>query len=305
MQTTFGTLGNYAGGWGPFKNLNSTTNPPKNENKTFFNDKNELITTDPQGRLIGYTTEENGVIEKNTLKYHGKSKNLSQAVKEIDKNSDGKAEKAIFVNFDTKGNKTSYGRKDFIYDNDDVLLRTVTKKFNTKGNLIEERCDNFGGGKDGYSPDGKPDTVIKYIYDAKGNLIEEHYDFKGSGSGLSQDGNTDWVTKYMYDAEGNLIEKHDDHEGSGKLGLSPDGKPDTVTKYMYDAKGNLIKERQDFEGGGINGNSPDCLDELVITMNYDENNKLANKTVERYDNGNLESASYYKINESGKLQRLP
>jgi serralysin len=70
--------------------------------------------------------------------------------------------------------------------------------------------------------DGKPDYIMTYTYDAKGQQISLTEDF-------NTDGQPDSIISSTYDGKGNITSQISDYNA--------DGKPDYIVTYTYALKG--------------------------------------------------------------------
>lgn len=133
--------------------------------------------------------------------------------------------------------------------------------FNEKGNFTERI----------YSKNGKIDSKQTYIYNDKGNIIEQkEYD---------SDGNLKLQTTYNYDDNGNKIEEN-----------TFGGYQTQKTTYKYDDKRREVESLITLSFQGINGSAElritkeyDQKGNIIEEKNYNNHNKLSSKGIYTYD----------------------
>ena len=133
--------------------------------------------------------------------------------------------------------------------------------FNEKGNFTERI----------YSKNGKIDSKQTYIYNDKGNIIEQkEYD---------SDGNLKLQTTYNYDDNGNKIEEN-----------TFGGYQTQKTTYKYDDKRREVESLLTLSFQGINGSAElritkeyDQKGNIIEEKNYNNHNKLSSKGIYTYD----------------------
>lgn len=133
--------------------------------------------------------------------------------------------------------------------------------FSEKGNFTERI----------YSKNGKIDSKQTYIYNDKGNIIEQkEYD---------SDGNLKLQTTYNYDDNGNKIEEN-----------TFGGYQTQKTTYKYDDKRREVESLITLSFQGINGSAElritkeyDQKGNIIEEKNYNNHNKLSSKGIYTYD----------------------
>ena len=122
-----------------------------------------------------------------------------------------------------------------------------------------------------YSKNGKIDSKQTYIYNDKGNIIEQkEYD---------SDGNLKLQTTYNYDDNGNKIEEN-----------TFGGYQTQKTTYKYDDKRREVESLITLSFQGINGSAElritkeyDQKGNIIEEKNYNNHNKLSSKGIYTYD----------------------
>ena len=140
-------------------------------------------------------------------------------------------------------------------------------EYDENGNVIKEVFDNKGGGHDGWSTDGIPESVKTFEYDTTGKIVKETQDRKGGGpDGKSADGTPDWIKTYEYNEYGVLVKETEIFQGE-----NPDAPPKMITTAEYD-NGHNTKRTIDLRGGGPDGKSADGIPDWTRTYEPEENN---------------------------------
>ena len=180
-------------------------------------------------------------------------------------------------------------------NNDGQFDEVVKYTYDAYGNLIKERRDD--------SDDGTVDYAVDYTYDASGNRIMETID-------SSNDGEIDSVHNYTYDDNGNMTKAALDLDNDGEIDfianriyradgnlvkeeidLSADGTIDSVIKYTYDSNGYLTREEHDFSNDGET--------DAVIYYTYDDNCYRIREEQDWDMDGNIDYFVYFTYDENG------
>ncbi|MDD5569887.1 MAG: hypothetical protein PHD97_01905 [Bacteroidales bacterium] len=196
---------------------------------------------------------------------------------------DGSEQTKIIYKYDNTGRKT----EEFRYSSSN-LNKHKKYIYDSKGNLIEETRLKY---------DGSIVYRIVFSYDTSGRKTEER---KSGGNDI-----VDKIDTYKYDEAGRLIEL---------INLVPAISMKIIYKYQYDNKGNLITEKK-FTGERLDYEYTSTFDEknrkikeiktypagdniYYVTYSYnindsiieetyfDKNDKLTNKKTFKYDNKN-------------------
>jgi YD repeat-containing protein len=203
--------------------------------------------------------------------------------------------------YDEKGNvtkfTTTYDTYEYTYDANGNMIKSVFKTenigggsteytYDANGNLIKSVREAYGSYMSG---------VCEYTYDTNGNLTKETSEFS--------DGRTEecYEREYVYDAKGNVIEESYngfvrkyiyDYDANGKIikKTTVDG---GVTEYTYDENGNEIKSvytTLDYEW---------LVPKVTVVKEhaYDQNGMLIKATY-----SSSESAVYAQRSASASLQ---
>jgi len=156
------------------------------------------------------------------------------------------------------------------------------KKFDGKGNMIEER---------NYKSDGSSLGKTTYKYDGKGNRIE--------GDRYGSDGRLWGKYTWKYDEKGNKIEE-DKYNSDG----SSDYKYTYTYTYKYDEKGNRIEEAKYSDGSLDYKYIYDEKGNKIEENEYNSDGNLYRKYTYKYDDkGNLIENAIY--NSNGIISTLP
>lgn len=195
--------------------------------------------------------------------------------------------------YNSKGKKTEEKK----FDEDSVLLGSITYRYDVSGNLVEEMHhspkDSSVTGKTvfRYDPNGNKDEEILYdedgniesklvlVYDAKGNNIESAM-YKGNGSLKSK-------TKCTFDAHGRKVES---------ILYDADGEIESKTIYKFDPSGNLVEESATDSDGNIKARAEykyDSAGNRIEVNKYKSENRLESREKSRYEGKNKVETSYY------------
>jgi hypothetical protein len=138
------------------------------------------------------------------------------------------------------------------------ISRVSVTEYNAAGAPTFRRADSDG--------DGKDDATQKWIYDARGNLIET---VGWNAAGVRTGGEV-----MAYDRDGRLIRREIDSDG--------DGDPETVVTFEYDLRGNKVAEYIDED---VDGKA-----EKVRRYSYDQQDRLVR---EEFQYHHLRNVTYH------------
>ena len=147
------------------------------------------------------------------------------------------------------------------YEYDDKKRKTVESSYNAAGDLIYKTIFGYEGNKLASKEtingkDNTSETVDKYIYDAKGNLVKE-YNFNNIDK-------IETLDEYTYDANNNQTSRV--YTKGGNM----------IAKVLqtYDAKNNLTSSK-------VMDNEGKVLDDKSYAYTYDEKGNWTKKTISK------------------------
>lgn len=149
------------------------------------------------------------------------------------------------------------------------------------GRVTRVTCDGGPGG-----PDGTPDSVVTYTYDAAGNVLTISSD--GEPPFEAPDGTPDSVMTYTYDDAG--------HRTRESLDSDANGTPDRVVTHEFDAGGHDVGMTRDQNGDGT--------PELTETRTYDASDRLTDETWDRDGDGVAEQTRHTSYDVDGRVSEV-
>ncbi|QCK15798.1 hypothetical protein [Mangrovivirga cuniculi] len=159
-------------------------------------------------------------------------------------------------------------------------IRPQAYYYDKDSNLIEfHRYDVFGfcasSSGDFFGTGGPKDCIEKYIYDKKGNLLEEQFFSKKNQ--LLNDPYNPAIIKYEYNSKGKLIKKS---QLNDRRELLEDIVEMAYTTYIYDSLGNLIETNSYNSKGELSGS---FYGASTIKRIYDNDNNMVEKRLLKPD----------------------
>lgn len=181
----------------------------------------------------------------------------------------------------------------------DAVINTITAKYDTAGNLVEQLCTSADGEvvwkstnayKNGLKVDAseydrKGNLRARTIYTYENNLLVDESSYDGEGALI-------WKTIYKYDENGRAVSVNE---------YNPDGSLSEKTEYNYTESGAIdsVGQFDAFAGKqtslvfryGANG----ALNEITT---YDSDKQVIKRTLLKYDaKGNVNKVSEYDVAE--------
>jgi hypothetical protein len=148
------------------------------------------------------------------------------------------------------------------YYGDQLAVQSVCEHDVQDGRLMRVTCDGGPGG-----PDGAPETVDDYTYDAAGNVLTVSSD--GEPPFEAPDGTPDSVMTYTYDDAGRRTRESLDSDANGTA--------DRIVTHEFDAGGHDVGLTRDQNGDGV--------PELTETRVYDASDRLTDETWDQDGDG--------------------
>jgi serralysin len=167
------------------------------------------------------------------------------------------------------------------YYGDQLAVQSVCVHDVQGDRLTRVTCDGGPGG-----PDGTPETVDDYTYDAAGNVLTISSD--GEPPFEAPDGTPDSVMTYTYDADG--------HRTGESLDSDANGMPDRVVTHEFDAGGHDVGLTRDQDGDGV--------PELTETRTYDASDRLTDETWDQDGDGVAEQTRHTTYDVDGRVTEV-
>jgi hypothetical protein len=167
------------------------------------------------------------------------------------------------------------------YYGDQLAVQSVCVHDVQGDRLTRVTCDGGPGG-----PDGAPETVDDYTYDAAGNVLTISSD--GEPPFEAPDGTPDSVMTYTYDDAG--------HRTRESLDSDANGTPDRVVTHEFDAGGHDVGLTRDQDGDGA--------PELTETRAYDASDRLTDETWDQDGDGVAEQTRHTTYDVDGRVTEV-
>jgi YD repeat-containing protein len=146
--------------------------------------------------------------------------------------------------------------------------------YDDAGRLVSRESDSSG--PQGAGPDGTPDQVERWTYDANGNMLS-----------YTRDGTPARVTTWSYDPTGNVT--------SEILDTDEDGDPERAERWTYDGNGSAVRYERDDEGDGVAN--------LTAVSKYDDDGNEVRRESDFNGDGNTEWVETWEYDGRGNVIR--